>query len=116
MTKSKTVKVDPEIVRARNRARSHFRREAKTYEERSMAEAREALFRASNWADTKAYREQRTRSESIVRWITAQSQAVFASLDIKPRMEVSTVARADRPVAQGATDFQTIKVTINSSM
>lgn len=115
MTKQKTVKVDSEIVKARNRARSHFRREAKAYEERSLAEAREALRRASYLADGESHRKALTRSSAIVRWVTGQAQAVFASLDIKPRMNVTAEVWPNRPVAQGATDFETIHVKINTA-
>lgn len=109
------IKVDPEIVKARNRARSHFRREAKQYEERSEREAREALYRASNWLSTSAWRANRTRSNAIVRWVTGQAQVVLASLDITPRMNVSTVQADNRPVASAMTDFQEIKVTVNTA-
>ena len=114
MTKQRAIKVDPEIVRARNRARSHFRREAKAYEERSMSEARDALRRASNYSASKEYKADQTKTSAIVRWVTGQAQAVFASLDIKPRMDVQTDSRPDRPVAMGSTDFKTIHVRINT--
>ena len=113
MTKNK-VKVDSEIVKARNRARSHFRREAKAYENRSMDEAREALRRASWLASDDTRRKAITRSSAIVRWVTGQSQAVFASLDIKPRMNVNAEPWHNRPVAQASTDFTTINVKINT--
>lgn len=109
------IKVDPEIVKARNRARSHFRREAKQYEERSEREAREALYRASNWANSSAWRANRTRSHAIVRWVTNQAQVVLASLDITPRMNVSTTSIEDRPVASAMTDFQEIRVVVNTA-
>lgn len=113
MTKQKT-KVDPEIVRARNRARSHFRREAKAYEERSLTEAREALRRATYFAGNQEYRAQRTRTDAIVRWVTTQAQTVFASLDIKPRIDISTTSHESLPVAKAYTNFEQITVALNT--
>ena len=111
MTKAKTVKVDPEIIRARNRARSYFRREAKEYEERSVREAHEALRRAS--VRQTVDRTTATTGSTILRWVSDQSRAVFASLDITPKMDVSVVNYPGAPTATASTDFSKINVRVN---
>ena len=111
MTKAKTHKVDPEIIKARNRARSYFRREAKEYEERSVREAREALVRASIRQNKD--RTTATTGGTVVRWVSEQSRAVFASLNITPKMEVSVIDYANAPTAKASTDFSRINVTVN---
>lgn len=109
------IKIDSEIVKARNRARSHFRRESKRYEEKSMAEARDALIRAQQRIGN--HREQVTKTSSIASWVSQMSATVLASLDITPYMDVRVNAHefANTPdlVAKAMTDFSQVRVRIN---
>ena len=109
-------KVDPEIVKARNRARAHFRREAQAYEDREAKEARETLYRLAYRQSREQDRIEETRDASIMRWVTGQAQAVFASLDITPRIETQIKRSVDGFVASGYTDFRSINVTVNTAL
>jgi hypothetical protein len=108
-------KIDSEIVKARNRARSHFRRESKAYEERSLAEAREALNRARYRATLN--KDEVNRQASIASWVTSMSIPVLASLDITPEMDVNVMDDprmvANGITASGWTDFSKIHVRVS---